>query len=471
METGALVVLDALGDLVVLCNQSGRVLYMNGAVAEIFGDDSDSWRLHSIDQLGLTVNDVRSYVGQTGVVGVAYTPQGVVQVEWGISALPDGKFVLCGRNRDAVDEGQLSLFDALDASTAGDVEVEAPLLFAKRDLWLQAESMINLAEALDRSVLSPHQHAQLSALSAGARQIIRLADRLGSPHGPEQYLNPGALDSMNLIDAVLDAVRSLSPHASDNALTLAAVLDPCVPERVEADGGYVRQLMLNLTNAAIGEARSGGVTVSLHCENPGQDTAHILIAIKYGCEDAEDQTVEAPSTPTGKMTSFEGVSDAGPSDLDRAREALDALGSNLEISQLPTGGGEFRARLRFKALQHAPTRCANGLDGVRMAIATPNLVLRHALAQQATCLGADLVIPQKVQELRDGLNVDVLCVDERWMDRSLADARHEPPVVTVYDDFSATIARRPAGGALPPLAAPDVFLRSVLQALKVSHSR
>jgi two-component system sensor histidine kinase/response regulator len=90
-------------------------------------------------------------------------------------------------------------------------------------------------------------------------------------------LNPIEFD---LTDCVSDCLRLLAVRAAEKRIDLAVDIRPDVPERLIADPGRLRQILMNLVGNALKFTERGGVTVqvSLQESNGTVHTLHFMIA-------------------------------------------------------------------------------------------------------------------------------------------------------------------------------------------------
>lgn len=199
-------------------------------------------------------------------------------------------------------------------------------------------------------------------------------------------IEAGHMD-IDIVDCALlplaeGCIDTLASRAASRGLVLASFVDPALPTMVRADGGRLRQILLNLVDNAIKFTPSGEVTLRVMLA--GQ--AHGLCRVDFEVIDsgigigAQTQSrlfqpfVQADSS----VTRTHGGTGLG---LSICKRLLELMGSQIEVDSRPGLGSTFRFSLALGAA--APPAIAPPLPAGNVLVLTP-------LGRHAAVLGAYL---------------------------------------------------------------------------------
>jgi two-component system sensor histidine kinase/response regulator len=199
-------------------------------------------------------------------------------------------------------------------------------------------------------------------------------------------IEAGHMD-IDIVDCALlplaeGCIDTLASRAASRGLVLASFVDPALPAMVRADGGRLRQILLNLVDNAIKFTPSGEVTLRVMLA--GQ--AHGLCRVDFEVIDSGigigEQTLSRLFQPfvqaDSSVTRTHGGTGLG---LSICKRLLELMGSQIEVDSRPGLGSTFRFSLELVAA--APPAPAPPLPSGKVLVLTP-------LGRHAAVLGAYL---------------------------------------------------------------------------------
>ena len=192
-------------------------------------------------------------------------------------------------------------------------------------------------------------------------------------------IEAGHMD-IDMVDCALlplaeGCIDTLASRAAGRGLVLASFVDPALPAIVRADGGRLRQILLNLLDNAIKFTPSGEVTLRVMLA--GQ--AHGLCRVDFEVIDSGigigGETLARLFQPfvqaDSSVTRTYGGTGLG---LSICKRLLELMGSQIEVDSRPGLGSTFRFRLELGVA--APPALAQPLPPGAVLVLTP--LSRHA---------------------------------------------------------------------------------------------
>jgi two-component system sensor histidine kinase/response regulator len=199
-------------------------------------------------------------------------------------------------------------------------------------------------------------------------------------------IEAGHMD-IDIVDCALlplaeGCIDTLASRAASRSLVLASFVDPALPAIFRADGGRLRQILLNLVDNAIKFTPSGEVTLRVMLA--GQ--AHGLCRVDFEVIDSGigigKQTLSRLFQPfvqaDSSVTRTHGGTGLG---LSICKRLLELMGSQIEVDSRPGLGSTFRFSLELGAA--APPAPVQPLPSGNVLVLTP-------LGRHAAVLGAYL---------------------------------------------------------------------------------
>ena len=185
---------------------------------------------------------------------------------------------------------------------------------------------------------------------------------------------------IDLVDCALlplaeGCIDTLAGRAASRGLVLASFVDPALPALVKADGGRLRQILLNLVDNAIKFTPSG--EVALRVTLAGQ--SHGLCRVDFEVTDSgigiDSQALARLFQPfmqaDSSITRTYGGTGLG---LSICKRLLEMMESRIEVETLPGQGSTFRFGLDLKVA--APAAVGPMLPSRKALLLTP--LRRHA---------------------------------------------------------------------------------------------
>jgi signal transduction histidine kinase/DNA-binding NarL/FixJ family response regulator len=176
------------------------------------------------------------------------------------------------------------------------------------ELRTPLQSILGYSELL-RQELGGRAHPRLDALRQQGELMTRLVNDLIDLSAVESGSFQLAGQTVNPADLLHQTIESLRPRAAAKGLNLRAAAGDDVPAWVVADGGRLRQVLINLVGNAIKFTDRGAVTVSLHAGPANEGRCPLLLAVHDtgpGIPPAHQARLFAPFTRLAQTADKEG---------------------------------------------------------------------------------------------------------------------------------------------------------------------
>lgn len=273
--------------------------------------------------------------------------------------------------------------------------------------------VIGMLGLLSRTRLDGAQRAYATAARDSAEHLLGLvndlldfarleAGKLEFEHQP--------VDLENLVQGVAEL---LSPRAHDKGLEIVWTVAADAPN-VMGDDGRLRQILFNLAGNAVKFADKGGVRIAV--ERAGGDAGRPQL--RFIVDDT------GPGVPEGAREKiFEEFGHVDPSDATRfggaglglavVRKLARAMGGEAGVEDRPGGGARFWFTAEFESAGERIAARGAPLKGVAVAVASPDPMVRDAVAAQVrasrgkiTALDkAPVVLMDHAQATADGVEM------------------------------------------------------------------
>jgi len=340
------------------------------------------------------------------------------------------------------------------------------LAMTSHEIRTPLNAVLGLAEALNRSRLTPRQKDMARGVVDAGALLKRLLDSMLDIGRIEAGKTLLVVAPFDLGEAVRTVIRIWTPHAEEQDVTLVADLDGLPAScGLVADGGKIEQVLINLiSNALKFSPRGGRVIVRVGAEAAADETLAIRIAV-------EDQGPGIPLSDRDRIFQVFEQTDSGRA-LGGAGLGLAICVGNLalmdgqiEVGDAPGGGAAFRIAFTAPACALSETvanaAVAEGLDAarpLRVLAAEDNPGNRHVLEALLETLPVALTLVENGAEALAALEIDafdLVLMDANMpvMDgltalRVIRAAASTPPVwMLTANVFEEDVARYRAAGA------------------------
>jgi len=396
------VVLDAMSELVLVRDATGRVAGVNRAFLEAFGGEKTDWigRWFAVAPAFGEDGTVRRYDA------AMRTRAGPAWIEWSETPTPDGGAVAVGRDVSQERNARAEQSEAARGKS---------IFFASvtHELRTPLSGALGAAALLEETGLKPDQTAYLDAVRSSAAHALNLIDDIlditrleaGRFDLRTEPVSPRAL--------IEDVAEILATRAAEKGLSLAHAVDAETPERVEADPARLRQVLFNLAGNAVKFTRAGGVLIgagmvdgrlrlTVRDTGPGVPKADQARLFEYFERGSAERTA-APGAGIG---------------LAMVRRLAEAMGGSVGVRSEPGRGALFWFEAPLPVT--APPPAARPLAGRVTLAASGNMILRDSLRRQCAALGAtSLDAGDRDQAIRLAAGADgpvTVLLDESWAD-------------------------------------------------------
>lgn len=241
------------GELIVLCDISDAIRFVNRNFADLFGSPAVGWHGREFAPCA---------AGQPGEVRnfrtAAKTPAGDTVVSWRLETLPSGERLYEGR----IDAP--SPPEEAPVETGGDkVQFIATI---SHEMRTPLNGILGMAALLLDTDLTPNQRAYVEAVRQSGSSLLALTNDIldfSKLDAGKLEFESAPYDPYALLQGVTEL---LSPRAAEKGIEIAGFVDPTTPRRLLGDEARVRQILLNLAGNAIKFTAAGGVAIELHTE-------------------------------------------------------------------------------------------------------------------------------------------------------------------------------------------------------------
>lgn len=265
--------------------------------------------------------------------------------------------------------------------------------------------VLGMARLLQGTRLTGEQRAYVSALHDSGEHLLALVNdvlnfaKLGAG---QLDLHPGPTPLEPLLQGVAEL---LSPRARERGLEIAWALTGPV-EAIHADEGRLRQILLNFAGNALKFTEAGGVLITVEIGERGQVRFRVDDTGPGVSQSDRDRIFEAFAQADASHADLGGTGLG----LAIARRLARAMGGDVGVDTAPLGGAGFWFEADIPmAPGGTPVR---PLAGRRIAVASPNPIVREAARRQVEACGGEAVVtetlPEAIAHTRPG---DVILVD------------------------------------------------------------
>jgi CheY-like chemotaxis protein len=284
--------------------------------------------------------------------------------------------------------------DHFDAPQADGEQISTSQLAAlSHEFRTPLSGVLGMARLLEGTRLSAEQRAYVSAMRDSGEHLLGLVNELLD----YARLGAGKVELRTAPVPVEDLLRAvcelLSPRAHEKGLEIAWA-SPDAEAVIGADESRLRQILLNFAGNAVKFTASGGVLLGAAPTENGRWRFTVTDTGPGVSQAARDLIFEAfaQSDPSHQLTG----SGLG---LAIARRLALAMDGEVGVETAAHGGAVFWFEAPFETLAPTLATPPRPLAGLRVGIASPNLVVREAASRQVLACGGTPVVAAQVEEL------------------------------------------------------------------------
>jgi len=358
------------------------------------------------------------------------------------------------------------LRDAKERAEAGDRAKGLFLATMSHEVRTPLNGVVGFASLLLETPLTPEQREYAETIRSSSEALIQLTGDIldyARVESGRLKLEPQLCDPR---DCVEDAFDLLAAKAAEKRIELLHWIDDAVPGVIFADGGRLRQVLVNLVNNGIKFTGAGEVEVRVRVVADAAEAAAISgpaemppagrsVVLAFAVRDTGIGI--APEHHAKLFKPFSQVDDSttrryGGSGLGLAitRNIVDLMGGRIALASEPGRGATFTVFVRVPVPSaDGPQAPRSSLAGVRLAVAAASPGLRAELARLGARGGATVIETDPVGLTR-GPVWDLAVVDLN--EKLAADFVTRPPVAASLPP-ARTIALVPISLSTPHRAA------------------
>ncbi|MGB1162075.1 MAG: PAS domain-containing sensor histidine kinase, partial [Alphaproteobacteria bacterium] len=329
-----LAAVDALGEGVFVVDAQQRIIVTNERYRQLYGELADMYvpgiNIEDIWQLErqsgfvkyMEMPNTLSINDSAGWIGMTRTNQHLLRDGKTIRAtdrrLPNGWVVGVRVDISELAEKERDLTLARNEAQAANAVKSEFLATVSHEIRTPLNAILGMLGLIQRHALTDTQHEYVSVAETSARNLLMLLNDILDVSKMEAGKLALEEEDVILAQIVREVVRLYRDAADAKNIVLERILDPALPTAVRADGGRLRQVLINFVSNAI------------------KFTDHGLVKIRVGLSDTD------PGTTNNVRLRFS-VEDTGLGISREAQERLfqpfEQVGASVEKRQGGTGLG------------------------------------------------------------------------------------------------------------------------------------
>ena len=274
---------EAFGDIVVHRDQGGIILFANTAFVEAFGDEK--LQCPGSEFTPVVVNDGGKPPSQ--LFSVPYeiclkTNSGPRWFKWIDLPIRDertGKNVIRSVARDITDHkhAEIALEQARQKAESANHAKSRFLATVSHEMRTPLNGILGMSALLRDGHLTPEQASYNEAIRTSGEALFALVEDMLDMTLIEAGRFEPRPEDFDPARMVEDVCELLSSRAHARNIELAPLVMPDIPQKIWADAGRIRQVLVNLAGNAVKFTEKGGVTVRLDAEGPADADNHVRL--------------------------------------------------------------------------------------------------------------------------------------------------------------------------------------------------
>jgi signal transduction histidine kinase/DNA-binding response OmpR family regulator len=399
--------LEALGDVIVRRDASGRITYANDAYAHLAGRSPEALigtagGLTLLEQGAVTAlpDGTRMHDQKIAFVdGPRWIAWRDVEIRDAATGLSEVQSV----GHDVTDRRQAeqALGAARDQAEAANRAKGRFLAMVSHEIRTPLNGILGMAGLLLDTPLQPEQASYAKAVRTSGDTLLSLIEEILD----FSKIEAGRLDlearPFALGQMVEEIVELLAPRAQAKGLEIASSIDERLPDRVVGDMARLRQVLLNLAGNAVKFTETGGVALIV---GPDTDPHTVRFTVRDTgigiAADAQARIFEEFEQADGGMTRKFGGTGLG---LAISRRIVERMGGAIMLRSTQGEGSTFSFAITLpRADGGAVPFAAPDLANLAILIVAPTTVEAPLVAQRLerwgarTCLVANAAIARAV---------------------------------------------------------------------------
>jgi signal transduction histidine kinase/CheY-like chemotaxis protein/HPt (histidine-containing phosphotransfer) domain-containing protein len=270
--------------------------------------------------------------------------------------------------------------------------------------------IMGMARLLQESPLTPEQREYAEIIVSSARALLRIIEDILDSSKIEAgafQLDTVDFDPRRVVDAI---VGLLGPDARGKGITLAATVDPGVPEAVRGDPGRLRQALVNLVGNAVKFTEKGAVTLLVEEVSSTPDAHRVRFEVRDTgigiTPEARERLFRPFSQGDSSTTRRFGGTGLG---LAISRHLVEMMGGRIEVASEPGAGSTFWFTVTLASAD--PAAVARAEAAAAAAATLPRAPLPRAPRRGRVLVAEDNVVNQKVTvQILERLGFDAMVV-------------------------------------------------------------
>lgn len=298
------------------------------------------------------------------------------QFEWAERQLADGARLVIARD---ITRHVRAAEDALRAKTT---------LFATltHELRTPLNGILGMAGLLEMGKLEPNAQSYVGAIKQSGELLLELITEIldySRLEAGRVELESAQFDPEATMQSVAEL---LSPRARDKNLEIAVSVRGDSPSRVVGDDGRLRQILFNLAGNAVKFTETGGVIIEMAPRPNGRLRFNIRDTGPGVAPEKQALIFEEFTQADAGVNRRHGGAGLG---LAIVKKLALAMGGDVGLVSRPGFGASFWVELPLATVPNAePTP---QLNGIRICVVSPSLLLTQTLRAVAISLGANPV--------------------------------------------------------------------------------
>ena len=416
---------DALGDIVIHRDSEGQIVHANKVLPELLGLPHKAIIGRKLVDLGIEIGIVPDSAFSDGAclsstdIAIS-TENGVRWFSWIEQSVRDKdngnvSHRVIARDITVRKRAETASAQARERAEAANKAKTRFLATVSHEIRTPMNGIMGMAKLLADTPLTPEQRTYVGAVTTSASALLALIDDLLD----YSKIEAGRFDlepqMVSLRDLIENVVELLAPRAHAKNIGLGCHIAPTVPERILADPGRLRQVLLNVAGNAVKFTEDGGVLVAVEFTGePGAEVIEIdVIDTGPGLRRQDiarifDEFEQADGTSTRRH----GGAGLG---LSISRRIIETMNGSITVNSESGKGAHFKIQIPALERTDPPIGFAYALEGRKALILSSNLMEAEAIARGIVAHGGLAEIARTVEEAaaaaRPDVPYDILLVD------------------------------------------------------------